>query len=67
MAEAIHPKVYHENVLPFIMANKKMVLLYAGVTSDLIKRVYQHKMVLAPCFTNDMVASILSIMKYMMT
>jgi len=36
----------------YMMANKRNGTLYVGVTSDLIKRVYQHKHAEADGFTN---------------
>ena len=37
----------------YIMTNKRNGTLYTGVTSDLIKRVYQHKEGVADEFTNQ--------------
>ena len=37
----------------YIMASKKNGTLYVGVTSDLIKRIYEHKSDLAEGFTKD--------------
>ena len=41
------PKQYYV----YIMTNSKNTVLYVGVTSDLIKRVYEHKAKLADGFT----------------
>jgi putative endonuclease len=36
----------------YILTNKRHTVLYTGVTSDLQKRVYQHRMRLTPGFTS---------------
>ena len=43
----------HENFQPYayIMASKKNGTLYTGVTSDLVKRVWQHRVGEVPGFT----------------
>ncbi len=35
----------------YIMTNKRNRVLYVGVTSNLKKRVYEHKSKIVPCFT----------------
>ena len=35
----------------YIMANRKNGTIYLGVTSDLVKRVYEHREALAESFT----------------
>jgi len=36
----------------YILTNKRHTVLYTGVTSDLVARVYQHREKLLPGFTN---------------
>ena len=36
----------------YIMTNKRNGTLYTGVTSDLVKRIYQHKNTVTPSFTH---------------
>ncbi len=38
--------------LVYILTNKHHTVLYTGVTSDLEKRVYQHRMKMVPGFTS---------------
>jgi putative endonuclease len=40
-----------KNPAIYILANKPQGTLYTGVTSDLIKRVYEHKQGVVPGFT----------------
>ena len=40
-----------ENSYVYILTNKRNGTLYTGVTSDLVKRIYQHKNDLAEGFT----------------
>ena len=37
----------------YIMTNKGNTVLYTGVTSNLVKRIYEHKNKLVPSFTNN--------------
>ena len=37
----------------YIMTNKVNAVLYTGVTSNLVKRIYEHKNKLIPSFTNN--------------
>jgi len=36
----------------YILTNKRHTVLYVGVTSDLMKRIYQHRKKLVPGFTS---------------
>ena len=37
----------------YILTNRRQGTLYTGVTSDLVKRISQHRQELVPCFTNE--------------
>jgi len=41
----------NKNYYVYILTNKNNTVLYTGVTSDLIKRIYQHKQKLVEGFT----------------
>jgi putative endonuclease len=41
-----------KNYYIYILASSKNGILYIGVTSDLIKRIYEHKNNLVKCFTS---------------
>ena len=41
----------YKNYYVYILTNKNKTVLYVGVTSDLIKRVHEHKMKLVEGFT----------------
>jgi putative endonuclease len=41
-----------KNYYVYILTNKQHTVLYTGVTRDLQKRVYQHRMKLVPGFTS---------------
>ncbi len=41
-----------KNPTVYIMTNKRNGTLYTGVTSDIIKRIHQHKNAEAPAFTS---------------
>ena len=47
----VEPSMLTGNYYVYIMASGKNGTLYIGVTNDLIRRVYQHKMGLADGFT----------------
>lgn len=45
--------VFMKQYYVYIMASKKNGTLYIGVTSDLVKRIYEHKQNLADGFTKE--------------
>lgn len=51
----------------YIMANERNGTLYTGVTSDLIRRVYQHKYTQGSCFTTKYNCKLLVYYEFLLT
>jgi predicted GIY-YIG superfamily endonuclease len=51
----------------YILANNRDTVLYTGVTADLKVRVHQHREKLLPGFTNDIMCTSSSIMRWDVT